>query len=96
VQRRTRPGSISPWFVWRNEPSMAPGDDGWGRHGEHPMPFASARFCLDYMPQANLRRGCREDLASLAAKPLVPIRPNETLETAIGDNRRHEKIVLRD
>ncbi|MGH6857233.1 MAG: hypothetical protein ACRECP_06230, partial [Methylocella sp.] len=36
------------------------------------------RNCLRYMPRANLLRGRREDLATLAVKPFASIRPNET------------------
>jgi hypothetical protein len=43
-----------------------------------PKPFAPARFCLRYVPRANVLHGRREDLATLAVKPFAPIRPNET------------------
>jgi hypothetical protein len=42
------------------------------------MPFAPARFCLRYMPRANLLRGRREDLATIVVNPFAPIWPNET------------------
>jgi hypothetical protein len=51
-----------------------------------PKPFAPARFCLRYVPRANVLHGRREDLATLAVKPFASGRMKLLMITR-GDNQ---------
>jgi hypothetical protein len=59
-------------------------DNGPGRRDGAADTFRSRAVLSPLRPRANLLRRCREPLA---AKPFAPIRPNEPLVTARGDNR---------